>query len=234
MRSVGFMATNKSNTLTIVTEDDLRAFQRGTLPMQHRRIIRQVIRTDEKARAYVRKLAVTPKPQPRQENNMTTLAHANSSNITPLETGIDEQKTLANALTGCLADTYLLMVKTQGCHWNVVGPQFLAIHTLTEQHYADLFTAVDDLAERIRALGYPAPTSAKSMIEASNLAEITTNLDAAEMLEVLIADHQTVATRFREAAGEADVLNDLVTADMLTTRINFHEKSIWMLKALNA
>ena len=150
------------------------------------------------------------------------------------QTGIDDRKQLAGTMAACLSDSYLLMVKTQGFHWNAVGPLFNSIHTLTEDHYENLFTAIDELAERIRALGYPAPSSITEMIGLSTLQESTENPTAEEMLKTLIEDHSVVARRFRESVERSDKAGDVVTSDMLTERIKFHEKAIWMLNALTS
>ena len=148
------------------------------------------------------------------------------------ETGIESKKKIATNMSGCLADSYLLMVKTQGYHWNTVGPLFRSLHLLTEEHYQNLFQAIDELAERVRALGYPAPGSITEMISRTELEEDTENPTAEKMIENLVADHETVARRFRNTAEMADQNGDLVTADMLTQRIAFHEKAVWMLSAL--
>lgn len=150
------------------------------------------------------------------------------------DTGIDNRKRLAGNLTGVLADTYLLLVKTQGYHWNVVGPLFVSIHTLTEEHYRNLFEAADALAERIRALGYPAPSSITEMVAFSEIREDTENPSAELMIRSLIEDHETVVRRLRTTAELCQELNDDVTADLMIRRMEFHEKAIWMLQALVA
>lgn len=148
------------------------------------------------------------------------------------ETGIDDRQKVAANMSACLADSYLLMVKTQGFHWNAVGPLFHSIHILTEEHYQNLFHAIDELAERIRALGYPAPSSITEMIGLTEIEESTENPTTEEMVAGLAHDHEIVARRFRMSAERAEEVGDVVTADMLTARIAFHEKAIWMLKAL--
>lgn len=147
-------------------------------------------------------------------------------------TGIDDRKMVASNMAACLSDSYLLMIKTQGYHWNVVGPLFHSIHVVTEEHYEDMFPAIDELAERIRALGYPAPSSISEMISLSGLEENSDNPTTEEMIKNLVRDHQAVARRFREAAEHAGNAGDVVSEDMLTGRIAFHEKAVWMLTAL--
>ena len=150
------------------------------------------------------------------------------------ETGIDDRKKVAANMASCLSDSYLLMVKTQGYHWNVVGPLFRSIHLLTEDHYNNLFAAIDELAERIRALGFPSPSSVTEMIALSAIQEDTENPTAQEMLDNLVRDHGVVARRFRECISRAEEAGDVVSADMLTRRIEFHEKAIWMLSAVHS
>ena len=150
------------------------------------------------------------------------------------ETGIDNKKLIAMNMSACLSDSYLLMVKTQAYHWNAVGPLFHSIHLLTEEQYDDLFKAIDVLAERVRALGYPAPTSITDMISLSEIEEDVGNPTTEQMVENLIADHEIAARRFRQSAERADSVKDMVSADMLTERLAFHEKAIWMLRAMLA
>jgi starvation-inducible DNA-binding protein len=156
------------------------------------------------------------------------------SHVENPDLGIDDRKRLADALADIVADTYVLLVKTQGYHWNVVGPLFVSLHKLTEEQYEDLFEAGDELAERIRALGYPAPTSLREMIKDSRVSEAKGNPTAEEMVENLVADHQTVVRHLREITELAEELHDQGTADMLTDRMKSHEKAIWMLSAIVA
>jgi len=156
------------------------------------------------------------------------------SQIENPDLGIDDRKRLADSLAKIVADTYVLLVKTQGYHWNVVGPLFVSLHKLTEEQYEDLFEAGDELAERIRALGYPAPCSLHDMIKDSRVAEARGNPTAEEMVENLVADHQTVVRHLREITDLAEELHDQGTADMLTDRMKSHEKAIWMLGAIVA
>ena len=150
------------------------------------------------------------------------------------DNGLEASKSLAAAVSACLADSYLVMVKTQAYHWNAVGPLFYSIHVLTEEHYHDLFAAVDDLAERVRALGYPAPSSITQMVTMSIINEDIGNPTTEQMIENLVGDHDSAARRFRQTVKHAEKNGDVVTADMLTARITFHEKAVWMLKAFLA
>jgi starvation-inducible DNA-binding protein len=155
--------------------------------------------------------------------------------VESLDTDLEQRGRLAASLTAMLADASVLMIKTQGFHWNVVGPLFVSLHELTEQQYQDLFGAIDTIAERIRALGYPAPTSFADLMPHSALAEAHgSNFSAEQMVTALIGDHETVARRLRDAVEVAEDLRDVATADMLTERLHVHEKAIWMLRAIVA
>lgn len=150
------------------------------------------------------------------------------------DTGIDREKWIAHALTGVLADTQVLLFKTQSCHWNVVGPLFKPIHDLTEAHYEEMFAAIDTLAERIRALGEVAPLSFADLLSEASLTEESEVKSGAAMLEQLIADHEKLVRRVRETAALAARQGDGATEDMMNARMAFHEEAIWMLRAIAA
>jgi len=150
------------------------------------------------------------------------------------ETGVDGKARIANALTGVLADSFVLMIKTQVYHWNVVGPLFQPIHELTEKHYNDLFAAIDTLAERMRALGHLAPVSLTDMIAHAAIEEETRNRSAGDMVDQLIADHEELTRRTRELAQLAADGKDGATEDLANARMAFHEEAIWMLRAISA
>lgn len=150
------------------------------------------------------------------------------------DTGLDRNRNLAANLSACLADSYVLMIKTQAYHWNAVGPLFHPIYLLTEEHYQDLFKAIDEIAERIRALGHPAPSSMTDLVGLSGLSEDTANPTTEEMVHNLVDDHETAVRRLRGSIELAENAKDYATADLLTERIAFHEKAIWMLRAIVA
>jgi len=152
------------------------------------------------------------------------------------QTGIAkaDRSKIANALGVTLADTYQLFIKTQGVHWNVSGPAFLSIHELTEQHYGNMYEAIDALAERIRSLGEKAPASYKKYGELSSIKDEDEPKSAHDMLAMLIVDHETVITNMRSAVEWCEDKNDYVTADMLIGRMAWHEEAVWMLSALSA
>jgi starvation-inducible DNA-binding protein len=163
-----------------------------------------------------------------------TLIEPRQADAFDLHTGLDdgERKMLAEHLAQVLADTYVLMIKTHVYHWNVVGPHFMPLHMLTEAHYNDLFKAADVVAERIRALGHLAPHSIQSMLPESTVEEEQKTRSAEGMIGQLVRDHEKIAQRMRESAVVAEGLEDFVTTDMLTERLAFHEKAIWMLRAM--
>lgn len=141
-----------------------------------------------------------------------------------------DRRKIASGLSEVLAGTYRLLIKSHIYHWNVVGPLFHPLHVLTEEHYDALFEATDIVAERIRALGYHAPVEGRSIDTAIELK--APGRSAEEMVRDLIADHEEAVRRMREIGTQADEMDDLVTADMLTDRLTFHEKALWMLRAI--
>ncbi|MCB1427408.1 MAG: DNA starvation/stationary phase protection protein [Zhengella sp.] len=158
-------------------------------------------------------------------------AHAEKINI---GLSADYCKEMSGLLTGILEDTYRLTVKSHVYHWNVVGPLFKPLHELTEDHYEELFAAADTIAERIRALGHLAPVS---FAETSHFAPGEKSVDhssAKAMVEDLIETHEKAVRTMREAAGKAGDAGDVVTEDMLTQRLTFHEKALWMMRAIVA
>jgi starvation-inducible DNA-binding protein len=152
----------------------------------------------------------------------------------PPRTGIEagDAKQLSDGLSCSLAGTYVLYVKTQGFHWNVVGPLFYGLHKLTEEQYQGLAKATDDIAERIRALGHPAPASLSEFLKLSAVDEMTGRHSAEDMVASLVADHETLARTFRDLVGIAEKANDVVTADLLTDRVQAHEEAAWMLRSI--
>ena len=151
-----------------------------------------------------------------------------------VDVGISEQdrKSIAEGLSRVLADTYTLYVKTHNFHWNVSGPLFNALHMMFEQQYTELATAVDEVAERIRALGFPAPGSYAQFGRLTGITEETGVPSAEEMIAQLLKDHETVVRTAREALPVADAAHDEPTADLLTERMRVHEKTAWMLRSM--
>lgn len=150
--------------------------------------------------------------------------------------GIDEEqrKAIAHGLSVLLADTYTLYLKTHNYHWNVTGPMFQTLHTLFETQYTELAVAVDDIAERIRALGEFAPGSYREYAKLTNLKEADGIPSAEEMIKDLVKGQEAIAKTARSIVPVADGASDEVTLDLLTQRMTVHEKNAWMLRSLVA
>jgi starvation-inducible DNA-binding protein len=144
----------------------------------------------------------------------------------------DPSKTMADALSRVLANTYTLYLKTHNYHWNVTGPQFASLHTLFEQQYTELSAAVDTIAERIRALGHVAPGSYSAYGKLSEIKEAPDSPpEAMAMVRELAADNEAL-TRLAEKANEiAEEGGDVASGDMMIERMQVHAKSAWMLRA---
>lgn len=150
--------------------------------------------------------------------------------------GIEEgdRKAIAEGLSRVLADSYTLYLKTHNYHWNVTGPHFQPLHQVFEDQYGELAGAVDEIAERIRALGEPAPGSYKAFAKLSNIAESEEVPSAQEMVAILAKDHERVAATSRAVMNRAQESGDEVTAGLLTDRLAVHEKTAWMLRSFAA
>ncbi len=148
--------------------------------------------------------------------------------------GINEQdrKAIAAGLSKLLADSYTLYLKTHNFHWNVTGPMFNTLHLMFETQYTELALAVDSIAERIRALGVPAPGSYAQFGKLTRISEETGNPDAIEMLQQLVDDHETVVRTAREIFPVVEKASDEPSADLLTQRMQLHEKTAWMLRSM--
>lgn len=144
----------------------------------------------------------------------------------------DYRKAMAKDLSEILAATYRLTIKSHIYHWNVVGPIFKPIHDLTEAHYNALFADTDIIAERIRALGHLAPVNFDMTKSFSPTKSDVDQASAHDMVNDLIKDHEEAVREARKAAGKAGDNDDVVTEDMLTARLTFHEKALWMLRAI--
>jgi len=143
----------------------------------------------------------------------------------------DQRREIADGLSRLLADTYTLYLTTHNFHWNVTGPMFNTLHTMFEGQYNELALAVDEIAERIRALGFPAPGSYAAYSELSSIPEAEGVPAANDMISQLAEGQETVARTAREVFDGA---NDQPTADLLTQRMNLHEKNAWMLRSFLA
>lgn len=145
----------------------------------------------------------------------------------------DEQREhIAHGLSRVLADSYTLYIKTHNFHWNVEGPMFQTLHLLFETQYTELAAAVDEIAERIRALGHPAPGSYAQFTELSSIKEETGVPKAEDMIAQLLEGQETVIRTARSVIPVADDAHDEPTCDLLTQRMQIHEKNAWMLRSL--
>ena len=153
-----------------------------------------------------------------------------------LNIGIDkkDREDIASGLSKLLADSYSLYLKTHNYHWNVTGPQFNTLHTMFEGQYTELATAVDEIAERIRALGIKAPGSYSAYAGLTSIDEGAGDESAEEMIRQLVIGQETVARTAREAFPAAEKAGDEPTADLLTQRMQLHEKNAWMLRSMLA
>jgi starvation-inducible DNA-binding protein len=153
-----------------------------------------------------------------------------------IDIGIDEatRREIADGLSRLLADTYTLYLKTHNYHWNVTGPMFQTLHLMFEQEYNELALAVDLVAERIRALGAPAPASFHEFATLTAIPEDDDLPDATEMMRRLLAGQETVVRTARSIFPLVERANDEPTADLLTQRMQVHEKTAWMLRSLLA
>lgn len=150
-----------------------------------------------------------------------------------MDTGIssEDRAKIVESLSTVLADAYMLYLKTHNFHWNVTGPMFSSLHVMFEEQYTEQWTALDDIAERIRALGHFAPATYKRYAELSNITEEPDVLSAKDMIRQLVEGNEILTRTLRAGVKVADELDDFPTADMLTTRMEVHEKNAWMLRS---
>jgi starvation-inducible DNA-binding protein len=153
-----------------------------------------------------------------------------------IDIGITEsdRQRIAEGLSRLLADSYTLYLKTHNYHWNVEGPLFNTLHQMFEDQYTELAVAIDEIAERIRALGEPAPGSYSAYAKLTSIEEEQGEPDAGEMIRQLLKGQETVARTARSVIGAAEAANDEPTADLLTQRMQVHEKTAWMLRSMVA
>lgn len=143
-----------------------------------------------------------------------------------------QRKEIAKGLCHLLADSYTLYLKTHNFHWNVTGPMFNTLHLMFEAQYNELALAVDLIAERIRALGFPAPGSYREFLKLSTIPEATGSPTAEEMIRQLVEGQESIVRTARSIFPLVDDAHDEPTADLLTQRMQVHEKTAWMLRSL--
>jgi len=142
------------------------------------------------------------------------------------------RKAIADGLSRLLADEYTLYLKTHSFHWNVTGTMFNTLHLMFEQHYTEAALAVDLVAERIRALGFPAPGSYQQYAQLSSIKEETGVPEWKDMVKQLVSGHETCVRTARTVFPLVDEAHDEPSADLLTQRMQVHEKTAWMLRSL--
>jgi len=151
-----------------------------------------------------------------------------------IDIGISEKdrKKIAQGLSALLADSYTLYLMTHNFHWNVTGPQFNTLHMMFMTQYTEQWNALDIIAERIRALGYPAPGTYKEFVKLASIKEVEGVPKANEMIRLLVSAQEATARTARKLFPQVDAANDQPTADVLTQRLDVHEKTAWMLRSL--
>lgn len=147
--------------------------------------------------------------------------------------GISEEhrKDIAGGLSKVLADTYMVYLKTHNYHWNVTGELFHSLHEQFEEQYTELAEAVDEIAERIRAIGFRAPGSFREYSELTSIKEDTDQPGALEMVRRLAVDNETILRTAREVLPVCNEAGDEATIDVLTQRLHVHSKTAWMLRS---
>ncbi|MFM1899815.1 MAG: hypothetical protein RLZZ216_391 [Cyanobacteriota bacterium] len=152
----------------------------------------------------------------------------------PIDIGIpaEQRAQIAEGLGRVLADSTVLYAKTHGFHWNVTGPMFNTLHLMFMEQYTELWTALDEIAERIRALGHQAPFGGSIYRDLASIPETQGVPPALDMVRELVEGHEAVARTIRGVFSMADEANDQPTADLLTQRLQIHEKTAWMLRSL--
>jgi starvation-inducible DNA-binding protein len=153
---------------------------------------------------------------------------------TNIEKEISDHKKVVDGVSQVLAETYVLYLKTHNFHWNVTGPMFQPLHSVFEEQYSELADAVDEVAERIRALGMRAPGSFSEFQSLSSIKEATGQPKAMDMIEKLLDDHETLSETANNTAVTAQESGDEATADLMIQRIQVHDKAAWMLRSFLA
>ncbi len=158
------------------------------------------------------------------------------SKSSDIQIGIDAsaRKKIAQGLSELLADSYTLYLMTHNFHWNVTGPQFNSLHQMFMAQYTEQWGALDLIAERIRALGYPAPGTYAEFVKLASIKEVEGVPKANDMIAHLIRAQEATARTARKLFPMVDEANDQPTADVLTQRMDVHEKTAWMLRSLLA
>ena len=145
-----------------------------------------------------------------------------------------DREKIVRGLSALLADSYTLYLMTHNFHWNVTGPQFNSLHLMFMGQYTEQWNALDIVAERIRALGYPAPGTYKEFVKLASIKEVEGAPKSDDMIRHLVAAQEATARTARKLFPVVEAANDQPTADLLTQRLEIHEKTAWMLRSLLA
>jgi len=164
----------------------------------------------------------------------TTKPAASATAAPPINIGISDKNrgAICTELSKLLADSWTLYLMTHNFHWNVTGPLFNTLHQMFMAQYTETWNALDSIAERIRALGHPAPGTYRDYVKLASIAEPEGVPTATDMVRLLVQGNEAVAKTARTAFAKADAANDQPTADLLTQRMDIHEKNAWMLRSL--
>ncbi len=156
------------------------------------------------------------------------------SKIPAIDIGIKtaDREKIVEGLSALLADSYTLYLMTHNFHWNVTGPQFNSLHNMFMTQYTEQWTALDEIAERIRALGYPAPGTYKEFVKLASIKEVEGVPAANDMVRHLVAAQEATARTARKLFPVVEEAHDQPTADLITRRLEVHEKTAWMLRSL--
>ena len=159
---------------------------------------------------------------------------AKATKVAKLDIGISDKDraAIAQGLSGLLADSYTLYLMTHNFHWNVTGPDFNSLHLMFMGQYTEQWNALDIIAERIRALGHPAPGTYKEFVKLASIKEVEGVPKANDMIRHLVAAQEATARTARKLFPVVEAANDQPTADVLTQRLDVHEKTAWMLRSL--
>lgn len=163
--------------------------------------------------------------------------HEKPAKTPSIDIGISSKnrQSVAEGLSRCLADAFTLYLKTHNFHWNVTGQMFNSLHTMFEGQYTEQWAALDEIAERIRALGVNSPGSYKEFAELTSIPEeegLTDSADWREMVRQLVVGNEALCKTARETLELADDVDDNATEDLLIKRLQVHEKNAWMLRSL--
>lgn len=169
-------------------------------------------------------------------------ATAMAGDVPQIDIGLSagDRRKVADGLSHFLADSYTLYLKTHNFHWNITGPMFNSLHVMFEGQYTEAWTALDAVAERIRALGYRAPGSYAEFVKLSSIDDAgagdgpVEGTDWREMVRQLVLGNEAVCRTARKVLKTADNAGDDPTVDLMTQRLNIHEKNAWMLRSLLA